>query len=142
MISKLGSLWKLTRESTNITNYLIMESGKIVAILNQSETTQDHEMTVDGTKLRETKVLDNFTREGEADPYQTTLVHTRWINDQFYKVEEVTEITVTGGDRDHEMMVDDTKLKETKVLDHLIREGEENPYQITLVHTKWINDHF
>merc|ERR1711990_151000 len=75
----------------HFTNYLIMESGKIVAVLNQSETTQDHEMMVDDTKLKETKVLDHLIREGEEDPYQTTLVHTRWINDNFYKVEDVTE---------------------------------------------------
>merc|ERR1711936_13965 len=88
---KTFSLWKLTRESSYITNYMIMDSEKIVAVLKRSETTQDHEMMVDDTKLKETKVLDHLIREGEEDPYQTTLVHTRWIDDQFYKVEEVTE---------------------------------------------------
>ena len=81
----------------------------MVAVLNRSETTQDHELMVDDTKMRETKVLDHLIREGEENPYQTTLVHTRWIGDDYYKVEEITEGgKVTGRNVD-------TSLKEDRV---------------------------
>ena len=86
-----------------------MESGKKTAVLDHSETIEDHELEVDGKKLREKKVLNHAMREGEEHPYQTTLVHTRWIGDDYYKVEEVTEGgKVTGRNVD-------TSLKEDKV---------------------------
>jgi len=61
------------------------------AVVNHSSTTQEHELEIDGFKLKETRILDHLQREGEEEPYQTTLVHTRVINDNYYSVVEVTE---------------------------------------------------
>ena len=60
-------------------------------VVNHSETTQEHELVVDGSNLKEKKVLDHLVRDNEEGPYQTKLVHTRWIDDDYYKVEEVSQ---------------------------------------------------
>ena len=60
-------------------------------VVNHSETTQEHELVVDGSNLKEKKVLDHLVRDNEEGPYQTKLVHTRWIDDDYYKVEEVEQ---------------------------------------------------
>ena len=38
--------------------------------------------------------------------------------------------------QDHELVVDDKKLSQTKVWNHLIREGEAHPYQTTIEKSK------
>ena len=69
-----------------------MELNKTGAELRQSQTTQEHEINVEGTKLREKRVLINFFAEGQQDdPHRVSLVHTRWIGEDHYEVQEVTE---------------------------------------------------
>ena len=56
-----------------------------------TKKTQEHEIDVDGLKLRERKETIHFSRKGESTPYRITLVNTKWIDHEYYKVEEVTE---------------------------------------------------
>jgi len=70
-------------------------------IENLNVVIQEHEIEVDGKKLKETKEMRTFTVEGADEPYQTTQIHTHWINDSYYKVQEVME----GQDvKDHEVV--------------------------------------
>ena len=72
-------------------------------------TFQDHELVVNGTVLRERKEVATFLFEGEANPYRTTLTHTRSIEDNQYQVfevmegQEVTEHIVTTTLKDGEV---------------------------------------
>ena len=71
-----------------------MDPQKTAAV-NHSQTIQEHELVVDGTELKESRVVDHLRREGEEEPYQTTTVHVRWIDGSYYKVEEVTNRRVS-----------------------------------------------
>ena len=48
----------------------------------------DHEMVVDGVVLRERKELNNITDE-EGNQEKSVLIHTRYIGDKKYEVQQV-----------------------------------------------------
>ena len=66
-----------------------MENQTEIALANRKSVLLDHEMTVDGVKLRERKELQNMTDE-ETSEEKSILIHTRFIDGKKYEVQQVS----------------------------------------------------
>merc|ERR1711879_892282 len=76
--------------NSTIENCLLnMENQTETALANHKSVLLDHEMTVDGVKLRERKELQNMTDE-ETSEEKSILIHTRFIDGKKYEVQQVS----------------------------------------------------
>ena len=64
-------------------------TGRTADVSVNKTVTQDHSLEVDGTLLREKKVVTTYCYEGSEKPWMTEKCHTRSIGGRVYTVTEI-----------------------------------------------------